>query len=428
MKKSILLLVSIIFSLSTFAQVENPNRMLLHKSSGMYEGYVLEKVDSITFKKVDGEVSAEVYVNEVTLEKAVVSVMRSDACQGFKISCLPSIKANAYSDDALIQYIDNDTDNIYYQDFENAELTGVAFEPNTDYTIATVGIDEYGVSCDVYRAYFTTPSLPLVGNPYVDTEVVDTQLTSFTVKFIPNSDVSSYSVLAGEKGTMQSQFEMFAPMFGFVNMGQMIQGWGIPYTAEETYTWSGMAPNTEYEVFIQALDSEGTMAPYQVIELSTAALGGEGVAEVKIELGEYKLADWYGEMLPSQFISFTPNDQTSCYRISVYTADIYDADVDAIKSELCSEPPMPTVGWYQYEALTTDYQIDPNTSCVAIAAAKNINGEWGPVTELRFTTPSESPTAIPSKKIQKRNLGNNVNSLGKLPVFKSGKGVMLIQK
>ena len=60
---------------------------------------------------------------------------------------------------------------------------------------------------------------------------------------------------------------------------------------------------------------------------------------------------------------------------------------------------MPTDGWFQYETLTTDYQIDPNTDCVAIAAARNINGEWGPITELYFTTPNE----VPSKSVTPSN-------------------------
>jgi hypothetical protein len=52
---------------------------------------------------------------------------------------------------------------------------------------------------------------------------------------------------------------------------------------------------------------------------------------------------------------------------------------------------MPTDGWFQYETLTTDYQINPGLKCVAIAAAKNSLGEWGPVTELYFTTPDNVP-------------------------------------
>ena len=48
-----------------------------------------------------------------------------------------------------------------YSDFEQAELTGYEFQPNTDYTIATVGVDELGVLCDISKITFTTPSQKL---------------------------------------------------------------------------------------------------------------------------------------------------------------------------------------------------------------------------------------------------------------------------
>lgn len=433
MKKTFLAIISLIFCTTVFAQTDAINRVLLHKADGTYQGYKLEQVDSLTFATVEGDVAADITIDEFTLDKAVVTITRTESCLSFKLSCLPAVKANSYSDEYLAQYIDQEMSGSYYEDFVRGEMTGMTFEPNTDYVIATVGIDELGVLCDVRRASFTSPSLPLVGDPKVEYEVTDTQLTSFTVKFTPNSDVSKFSVLAGEKGTIESQFEMFAPMFGYVNMGQMIEGWGVQYTEENSFTWSDMAPNTTFEVYIQAWDLEGTMAPYQMFELSTLALGGEGTAEVAIELGDYILADWWGEMLPSQFITFTPNDQASCYRMAVYTAEVYDADAEAIKADLCSDPWMPTTGWFQYEALTTDYQINPTTECVAIAAAKNVNGEWGPVTELRFTTPETTsdevqPAAAPSKVIGKRNLTPVNTNLGKLPAVKNSNAVRLIAK
>jgi hypothetical protein len=71
--------------------------------------------------------------------------------------------------------------------------------------------------------------------------------------------------------------------------------------------------------------------------------------------------------------------------------ETYLSDIDGHQEELCSDPFMPTDGWFQYEQLTTDYQINPGLKCVAIAAAKNSNGEWGPITELYFTTPDKVP-------------------------------------
>ena len=173
------------------------------------------------------------------------------------------------------------------------------------------------------------------------------------------------------------------------------------------------------------------MAPHTVFELTTKSLGGEGTAEVAITIGEYTLGEWWDEegntvMLPSQFITYTPNDQTSAYRFGVYLASNYDADAEAIKEELCSDPPMPTMGWFFYEELTTDYQIDPNLDCVVIAAAKNANGEWGPVTEVRFTTPADMPSKSASKTIISRNFKSE-NEAGKVHIVKQNK-LRLISK
>ena len=97
------------------------------------------------------------------------------------------------------------------------------------------------------------------------------------------------------------------------------------------------------------------------------------------------------ELMPSQFFTFTPNDQTNAYRFDVMLEETYLSDIDGHQEDLCSDPFMPTDGWFQYEQLTTDYQIDPGLKCVVIASAKNILGEWGPVTELYFTTPDKMP-------------------------------------
>ena len=106
--------------------------------------------------------------------------------------------------------------------------------------------------------------------------------------------------------------------------------------------------------------------------------------------------------------------------------ETHDPQADAIKADLCTEPPMPMSNWFFYEEITTDYQIDPNTECVAIAAAKNINGEWGPITEIRFTTPAEAnnPAAAPSKVIKQR-LNKEMKQRGVVPAVKQPKLIAL---
>lgn len=413
MKKILSVIAALLLSCGLYAQNTEINRLLVHSNTNT-KGYILNNVDSLTFATIEGEVAANIELIDYDLGKLTVAVTRTPACTGFKIAFEPTIKIANMSDEYLATYIDEQEEYVYNQDFTNAEMSGIEILPNTEYTIMTVGIDVYGVLCDVKKVEFTSPATPILGNPEVATEIIELNQFGFTIKFTPNEDVSKYCVVAGAKGEMQSQYEMYAPVFGFSNIGEMIEMWGVPFTAEDSFEWEDLAPGTVYEVYIQAWDNKGVMAPYQIFEVTTEALGGEGTAEVTITLGEYKLADWWGEMLPSQFITFTPNDQVSAYRFAVYTAEQYDPESEAIKQELCSEPPMPMVGWFYHEEVTTDYQINPNTECVAIAAAKNINGEWGPVTEERFTTPADMPSKSASKTIKERKLTKN-NSKGTVP-------------
>ncbi len=392
MKKFTIMLASLALAMPAFSQeAQNPNRLLLNDINGAYKGYVIDYVKNVTFAYVEGDVLAKLNVKEVTDEYIMLAVTKTPSCMSYKIDILPTVIAKQYDDLTMIKYVEGQGSKVatYWEDFTDAKLTGVELNSDTDYTIVTVGIDGYGIAAGVDRAEIHTPAVPLVGDPQVTAEVVDRTLTSFSIKFTPNADVLNYYCVAGEKGSLQSQYEMFAPMMGFTSFTQMVMSWGFECAGAETKEWTGMAPNTEYEVFYVAIDENQTPAECKCLEVSTISLGGEGEALVEITPGDYTYTDWGGEMKPSQFFTFTPNDQASCYRFSVITAQNYDADPEGYKSDLCSDPFMPTAYWFFYEPMTTDFQIDPLTEVVAIAAAKNSLGEWGAVNELRYTTPEE---------------------------------------
>lgn len=64
---------------------------------------------------------------------------------------------------------------------------------------------------------------------------------------------------------------------------------------------------------------------------------------------------------------------------------------------------MPTVNWFFYEPTVGEYQVNPSTDIVIIAAAKNGNGEWGEVNTFRYTTPADcegytAPASAPARK------------------------------
>lgn len=422
MKKIAILLAAALTATASFAQTEEaaPNRILVTNTAGSYKGYVIDYLDNISFARVDGEVLANVVIDEVGLTEMTLTVTRTQACEYYKLAVIPGVTASQLTDDVnAIRYINSLPSSmvpVLYEDFDKGKLTGIELNPESDYTIFTVGVDKYGVEAGVARASFSTPAPEIEGNPHVDAEVTASTLDSFTVKFTPNEDVQCYWILAGEKGSMQQQYEMFGPMFGFSNFSDMIKMWGIQCEDEYEYTWTQMSPNTEYEVFVAMTDINGWFAPYEVYEASTATLGGSGAASVEIEVGDYALTDWYGEIAPTLTLTFTPNDQASCYRMDVISESAYDENPEQYKEELCSDPWMPMTGWFEYSAASYDYRIEPGTAVVIIAAAKNADGVWGEVNEVRYTTPDTLEGYEPahaSKKIVARGNRKNAVALGK---------------
>lgn len=378
--------------------VENPNRAIMIEKSGQYKAYMIDRVDKMQFAKVDGPCTAAIDIKGYDDAKGelTLAITRQEGCEAFKLAVLPAVQLATITDDAgVIGYVNarGAASEPYYQDFDNATLSGVNFEADTEYTVVTIGMDKYNTEAGVSRANFTTPAVPIVGEPKVECEFSDITKTSFMCHFTPNNDVKTYYFVSGEKGTMQAQYEMFAPMFGFSNFGEMIKMWGVAKDVAEDYEYKNMTSNTEYEVFVQSLDVNDNMAPYQVFEVSTLPAGGEGASVVDITTGQYinrtQTVDGADVTKPYLDINFVPNDQTWRYRLNVVLASYYDNDVDGYNNELRQEPPQPNMlGWWEYENVSDAWQIDPNTEVVILAAGQNANGEWGEINAFRYTTPA----------------------------------------
>ena len=386
----------------SFGGIGLANNFTIHNSNGVLDRFSMIKVDSMTFENVEGKVAANINIVDYSTTHVKFDITRTPSCKGFKLMCMDYNSILSLSNNDIAEYINKNASETYYKDIEGVEIKDLVLDYDTEYAIVTVGYDEYDLPCDVIKARFVTQAENLAGNPEVTTEVTQNELNednycNFTLSFTPNSETSKYSVLVAEAGVIEYQYIMFKAMEGWQNIGDMIEGWGYEFSGNKSQSYPNETPGALYEVYIQARDVNGSRAPYQVFTFTTQGLGGEGVAEVEIKLGEYVMAEWPNqetnkwELMPSQFFTFTPNDQTNAYRFDVMLESTYLSDIDGIQEELCSDPFMPTLDWFQYETLTTDYQIDPGLKCVVIAAAKNSLGEWGPITELYFTTPDEVP-------------------------------------
>lgn len=428
MKKKFTLLMFLLLGMVCQAQ-ENPNRMLIREKSGNLKGYLVERLDSIYFVNQEGRVAADLTFKEYKTgdngDTLMLSVQKTEKCQAFRIECLPAARLNAFATDAgIASYFDYHGGQYYYDNFTDAQMTGFefAFEPNTEYAVFTMGYDQYGIACSSSIARFTTPRNDIVGNPSVEWSVEDVGQDFFTMKFVPNADCAKYAICQFEAGTAEEQFNMWAPMFGFANMGDMIVRFsGSLYTAEYTKTWNQLAPGKDYEVYIQPLDANGSYADMVIASVSTQAMGGTGVAEMTITIGDFggnATSGYY------QYVTYTPNSEVSLHRDIIITKEAFNTPEWGeanVKTYLQTDNPYDPY-WDQYGVDVAQWNVEPQTEYIAFSIAKNINGEWGPLAQEEFTTPvaSGAKSFVPKMAVR-RNNGNAFS--GSAPFTFKGKTV-----
>ena len=158
-----------------------------------------------------------------------------------------------------------------------------------------------------------------------------------------------------------------------------------------------MSPGTDYELYIQPWDKNGNNADYSVVNVTTQKMGGEGLAEMTISVGEFGGSFETGYY---QYVTYTPNDQVSLHRDMLISKATFESPewgeqgvLDYLKADNPYDP-----YWNQYGVDVVQWGVDPSTEYIAFSIAQNINGEWGPLVSEAFTTPAASPAAAPAVK------------------------------
>lgn len=416
-------------------QAQTINRMIVQPKTGYPQGYAIDGVDSVFFDSVSDDVAAAITVNKVSTSSAGdtlwVAITPTADCAKFRITCVPTVRANALSSPATLHaYMDNVKSNYYYQTFTNAQMTGFdqPFEPASSYTLLSLAYDKYSTPCKVSKAEFTTPVAQLVGNPTVAWEITDATTSTLSMKFTPNADCKGYAICLFKAGEAQQQFEQWGAMFGFVNMGDMIKQFsGRVYDSEYTNTWTALAPGTDYEIYILPMDANGNYAPMVIASATTKQLGGTGEATVDISIGKYVSTE-YGNY---QEVTYTPNDQASLHRDIIITEEGYnEMGEDGVISYLKTDNPMNPY-WDQYGVDVAQWNADPNTTYYACAIARNLNGEWGSLAKVKFTTPAIGTSAAKPAYISSRKVETGISFNGKAPAMNAKwakRGLTLIEK
>ena len=429
MKKFFTLILCAVACLSVYAQNTDLNRLIIRDKGGYTHPYAINNLDSMFFYQIDGRVAADIEIKDVAIKKdentkdsVTLAVTRSESCKSYKIACVTKPIADVLTNDAACAgYFDQIKSNVYNQDFTNAGMTGFdfAFQPKTEYAIITLGYDEIGTPCEMAKAYFTTPALPIKGTPEVKYDVTDTQPFSVSVTFKPNSDVGGYAVTLFGKGEAEQQFKMWAARFGFANIGEMVYAFGYKGVAgkDTTFVWKDETPNTEYEIYVQPWDKNGTLTDYFMIPVTTAKLGGEGVAESTIAFGDFKkdknTDQWYQEVV------VTENDQCACHFVNLYTEEEWSVGEDSIKRAIINICNNPFYKPIVYGSETACIYANPETTYYAAVWSQNANGEWGPLVSKKITTPKVSDELSKRHNIKAgaRVVENKVAKSANGPVF-----------
>lgn len=232
-------------------------------------------------------------------------------------------------------------------------------------------------------------SAQLVGSPSVDYTVDEVGTDFITITFMPNADAAGYAICLFEAGTAEQQFAMFGPWMGFQTMGDMIKAWGITKTETYQYTWTNQSPGTDYEIYVQCWDVNNVDADMIIIPVTTQKMGGEGVAEMTIEIGDFGGDEENGYY---QWVTYIPNENVSLHRDIIIELQAYESEewgeenlINYLKQDNPWDP-----YWDQYGIDEAQWTAQPDTWYIAFSIAKNANDEWGPLTGVEFKTPGTS--------------------------------------
>lgn len=427
MKKFLSSIILAFVAVVTFAQ-NNPNRLLVVEKNGSFKGFLVERIDSMFFDRIDERVNVAVEIHEFNNDDPdnqtmTVSFKRSKECRSFQFEVLPKAQSDAWPDDGTIAgYFSQLGLERYQDDFDHAQMSGFGpLTPGGEYTIVALAYDHFGIACEATRVNFTVPDVATEGTPSVEWHLDDVQTNSFTLTMTPNDDCGSFYICLFEAGQAQAQFEQWAPMFGFATIGDMVRSFsGEAHYSEYTHTWKDLVPNTDYEVYIVPCDNNDIAGDDVIANVTTKQMGGDGVSEMTITIGKFGYeTDQEGKKMYYQQVIYTPNDQTAAHRDMMLKKSAIDSGewteesfVEYMKNDKNPDFPEDQY-WDNYGVDDVKWNAEPNTTYYVYSIGKNAKGEWGKLAKETVTTGDGSSRAVTSSVAQRKDVKRVENFNGR---------------
>ena len=204
--------------------------------------------------------------------------------------------------------------------------------------------------------------------PSVTTTIENLTPTTITASFDMDENCTKYHILADVVGGMDQWVQMFG-----MPLRDLVISWSIGVESDTTYTWTDMAPNTDYIVYVVAVNATDT-SEVLMTTCTTPQAGGEGASVVTIELSNITET--------SVIMTATPNDQTSRFLDGLVEKALLDEiGQDSLMTMLIAQP------YWLYETDVWEWlDLTPGVEYYAFAIGQNAAEQWGEMTIVPFTT------------------------------------------
>ena len=238
-------------------------------------------------------------VYDVAQTSAFISIIPNDqsAHYGLVLTTQAELDEIGFTTDSLIAYFNGTEYQKYYYELDE-EMPGL--DPSTEYLVYAMAFNADGVASELYEVSFTTTYYGGEGLAEVAMTATNPTANSFDISFVPNDQTNYYYYLIADQSFYTDLgLETTADIAAWAQANQQ-KNYG-----ELEGTVGDLVMGTEYICYAIPFNANNELGTVAQTTITTLTLGGTGVAEVEIIVGE--VAETSFE------VAFEMNEETAYY-------------------------------------------------------------------------------------------------------------------
>lgn len=246
-----------------------------------------------------GDATLTINVYDVAQTSAFISITPNDqsAHYGLVLTTQEELDELGYTTDSLIAYFNGTEYQKYYYELDE-EMPGL--DPSTEYLVYAMAFNADGVASELYEVSFTTTYYGGFGLAEIAMTATNPTANSFDISFVPNDQTNYYYYLIADQSFYtELGLETTADIAAWAQANQQ-KNYG-----ELEGTVGDLVMGTEYICYAIPFNANNELGTVAQTTITTLSLGGTGVAEVEIIVGE--VAETSFE------VAFEMNEETAYY-------------------------------------------------------------------------------------------------------------------